>query len=526
MPEDDSVLSVDYLVLGAGPAGLQAGYYLKRAGRSHLIVEAGAAPGTFFTRFPRHRKLISINKVHTGWSDPELRLRNDWNSLLSAENTPLFTTYTPRYFPAAEDMVRYLRDFAAHHRLNVRYDTRITRIGRPGDFEAVDQNGNVFTAKRLIVATGVSKPYIPDIDGIELAEPYTEVSVDPAEFIDKRVLIIGRGNSAFETADNLVETAAVIHVAGPGSLRLAWQTHFVGHLRAVNNNFLDTYQLKSQNALLDGQVLGIRRDGDGYLVRVSFARVAEVVKEIRYDRVIAATGFRFDASIFAPECRPELMIKDRFPAQTAAWESVNVPGLHFAGTITQSRDFKRSTSGFIHGFRYGVRALHRILERRHHDVPWPSRELAPDGVTDAVIERVNRTSALWQVFGYLGDAVLFGEAPPRYVEEVPVDHLHEAVAAGDFGEVESYLTITLEYGEDHDLVNPFDISAGRTSQEDTSGLDGRYLHPVVRLFRAGDLVAEHHITENLENEWDSEQVHRAPLREFLRTQADRPRVGL
>ena len=46
-----------------------------------------------------------------------------------------------------------------------------------------------------------------------------------------------------------------------------------------------------------------------------------------------------------------------------------MPGLYFAGTITQVRDFKKSTSGFIHGFRYGVRALHRILERRYHARP-------------------------------------------------------------------------------------------------------------------------------------------------------------
>ncbi len=37
--------------------------------------------------------------------------------------------------------------------------------------------------------------------------------MDPEEFTDRRVLIIGKGNSALETADNLVETAAVIHVA-------------------------------------------------------------------------------------------------------------------------------------------------------------------------------------------------------------------------------------------------------------------------------------------------------------------------
>ncbi|MDT7786100.1 MAG: hypothetical protein QOF58_4519 [Pseudonocardiales bacterium] len=511
-----SEVSTECLVIGAGPAGLQASYLLKQAGRDHLVLESGAAAGTFFTRFPRHRRLISINKVHTGWDDPELNLRVDWNSLLSDHPELLFTGYTPRYFPHADDMVRYLGDFAVKNDLPIRYDTRVVSVTRPDDFVVHDQNGVTYRARRIIAATGVSKQYVPEIEGVEHAELYYDVSVEPQDFVNKKVLIVGRGNSAFETADALTETASVIHVAGPGSLKLAWQTHFVGHLRAVNNNFLDTYQLKSQNAVLDGHIVGIRRDGDDYLVKVSFQRVREVIKEIRYDRVILATGFRFDASIFAPECRPRLTINSRFPDQTAAWESVNVPDLYFAGTITQARDFKKSTSGFIHGFRYGVRALHRIHEHRYHGVDWPSRQLAADGITEAIIERVNRTSALWQMFGFLADVVLIGPDGVRYVEEVPVAHLHEAVGRGEFGDVETYLTVTLEYGADHDKVNPFDITAGRTSQEDTSGLDGRYLHPVVRRFRGGSSVDEHHLTENLENEWDSENVHKAPLREYLR----------
>ncbi|MEU4540505.1 NAD(P)-binding domain-containing protein [Streptosporangium sp. NPDC023825] len=516
MPEN----ALDYVVIGAGPAGLQLGYFLGKAGRNYLILEAGPAPGTFFRTFPRHRQLISINKRYTGSDDPELNLRMDWNSLLSDDPGLLFTRYSDRYFPEADDMVRYLADFAAACDLRVAYDARVSQVTRApgtGHFLVTDERGRTHEARRLVVATGVSRPNVPPIPGIETAEPYGTFATDPSGFVNQRVLVIGKGNSAFETADSLVETAAVIHVAGPNSVRLAWRTHFVGHLRAVNNNFLDTYQLKSQNAVLDGDVKRIERQADGsYLVTVSFVRADEVTKDIPYDRVIVCTGFRIDASIFSDECRPELTIRDRFPALTPAYESVNVPDLYFAGTVTQSRDFKRGTSGFIHGFRYGTRALHRVLENRYHGARWPGRELPadPEALAAAVLERVNRSSALWQQFGLLGDVVVLdGHGGARYLEELPVDL--EGPPIGDGG----HFTITLEYGPEHDKVDPFDVGVGRIRQNDAErAAEGHYLHPVVRHHRAGAPPAVHHVTENLENEWTSPETHVEPLRAFFARQ--------
>src|SRR6202047_2262170 len=362
---------MEYLLIGAGPAGLQLAYFLEQAGRDYLILEAGSAPGTFFGTFPRHRELISSNKRYTGSDDPEFNLRMDWNSLLSDDPALRFTGYSQRYFPLADDLVRYLGDFAAAFHLRIQYGTRVTRITRNGCFRATDERGNSYEAQRLIVATGVSNPYIPPIPGVETAELYSTVSINPQDFVDQRVLIIGKGNSAFETADNLIETAAAIHVVGPNSLALAWRTHFVGHLRAVNNNFLDTYQLKSQNALLDGNVERIEHGGHSYFVTVSFARANEVRRNLRYDRVIVCTGFRFDASIFADECKPALTIGDRFPGQTSEWEATNVDDLYFAGTPMQVRAYKKSTGGFIHGFRYGVRCLHRMCEKKYYGQHWP-----------------------------------------------------------------------------------------------------------------------------------------------------------
>jgi thioredoxin reductase len=505
---------MDYIILGAGPAGLQLGHFLKESNRDYLILESGDGPGTFFKRFPRHRRLISINKRYTESTDPEVCLRTDWNSLLSTDDTLRFTRYSDRYFPDAEDMVQYLEDYARRTGVRVRYNMSFRRITHNGKFELHDADGGTWSCKRLIVATGLSRPFVPDIPGIELAHNYCDVRVDPAAFRGRRVLIIGKGNSAFETADNLIETAATIHVAGPKSVTLAWRSHYVGHVRAVNNNFLDTYQLKSENAIIDGTIQKIERDGPRLRVTASFARADELHKEIPYDDVIVCTGFRFDDSIFDDTCRPALTIFGKFPEQTAAWESTNVRDLFFAGTLMQARDYRRSTSGFIHGFRYCVRALHRMLEARYHRRPWPAPSLAAESgeLTRKVIERVNRTSALWQEFAFLCDVIKLEGDAARYLEELPLDYVRSQFG----GPQDRLFTVTLEYGADHDKVDPFDIRVGRITQSDSGrAADARYLHPVVRHWCAGRIVAEHHLTENLENRWDHPEVHERPLQTFF-----------
>lgn len=511
---ENEKMILDYVIIGAGPAGLQLGYFLEQAGRNYLILEAGDSPGTFFKTFPRHGKLISINKRFTGSQNPEFNLRMDWNSLLSESPDLLFTHYSKRFFPDADDFVRYLGDFAINFDLKIQYNVRINRVSKNGDFQLWDEEGNSYSCRRLIVATGLNRPYLPPIPGIELTENYTTVSVNPEDFTNQKVLIIGKGNSAFETADNLMETTSTIHVAGPNSVTLAWRTHFVGHLRAINNNFLDTYQLKSQNAIIDAHIDKIERKNGKFLVTARFVRADEFHKDIVYDRVITCTGFRFDDAIFDETCRPQLVMNDRFPAQTCEWQSTNVPDLYFAGTLMQVRDYKKSTSAFIHGYRYNMRALHQMLEKKYYDNPWPSRTIKPIPSTlrAAVINRVNETSALWQQFGFLSDVIRIApDGSTYYYQEMPVDYVHDVVVGAE----DQAFIITLEYGPDHHKVDPFDINIGRITQTDSeNSLDSRYLHPVVRHFIGQQQVSEHHIVENLENEWFHD-VHTRPLEAYF-----------
>lgn len=526
----------DDLIIGAGPAGLQLGYYLRRAGRDYRILEAADGPGAFFRHNPRNRTLISINKRYTGYDDPEVNLRWDWNSLLEEEGDegPRFTEYSPRYFPSADDLVQYFEDFAARHELAITYGTRVTRIdredsdgtdGQDGAVQRPDHHGRFlvetadgarYRARRLYVATGMSKPVVPDIPGIELADGYTDAPRDPEVYAGQHVLILGKGNSGFETADELIESAAVIHVASPESVRFAWQTHHVGHLRALHNNFLDTYQLKCQNAVLDATVESLRRLPDGRIgATVSYTHAQGEREELVYDRVIHCAGFQFDASIFSETCRPELTLGGRFPDQTSEWESVNVPDLFFVGTLMQVRDYKKTTSSFIHGFRYNARALHRMIERRYFGKGLPSRPVPAtvEGLVDAILERANRSSALWQQFGFLADVAVVpvGGHEARWFEELPVDWVRDGgleLSPGD----QCYL-VTLEFGPKQ--VDPFRID--RSPDPERAG-ESAFLHPVVRRLDGRRDVAEIHLLEHLYGEWHDEELHRRPLLEFFADQ--------
>lgn len=504
----------EYLILGAGPAGLQISYYLELKKRNYVVLEKNNTAGAFYSKFPRHRKLISINKVYTGNSNTELNLRWDWHSLLSNSDDLLFKNYSKEYFPDAGDLITYLGDFASKFKLNIKYNVEIKQISKSNVFHITDNLGNVYISRYLIIATGLSIPYTPQIPGIEMADNYTDISIVPEKFQDQDVLIIGKGNSAFETADNLIPTAAKIHLASPNAIRMAWKTHYVGHLRAVNNNILDTYQLKSQNAILDANILKIERQEDKFAVTFKYSHAHGEIEEILYDRVIVCTGFKFDSSIFDETCKPELVINDILPKQTSEWESTNVKDLYFIGTLMQMRDYKKYMSGFIHGFRYNIDALSKILSHKYHaeDLPCDKIEKSPEAIAHAIINRVNISSALWQQPGYLCDVVvLSGKSYPLYYQDLPVDYLHEKMMSNH----NDYFLISLEYGK-IDVADPFNVERIERSDKDKAELSN-FLHPIIRQYREGKLISEHHIIEDLNSEW-LENEHIVPLIEYCKKQ--------
>lgn len=500
---------VDYLIIGAGAAGLQLAYFLQQNQRDYLVLDGAQQPGSFWQKFPRHRKLISINKVHTGYNQRESQLRWDWNSLLCDDDKFSFSQYTKRYFPGAGDYARYLEDFSKHFQLNIKCQTKIVKISKNNQFFVFDDQGYVYTCRRLIIATGISKPYIPNIPGIELTENYFDFPFDPEEYVNQRVLIVGKGASGFETANHLIETARVIHLCSPNSIKFAWKTHFSGHLRAINTPFLDTYILKGQNSVLDASVEKIEYRNGEYLVDICFSHADGQKAVLAYDRVLCCTGFQFDSSIFDDTCKPELAIHDKFPAMTSEWESTRIPDMYFAGTLMQMRDFDRTNSNVVHGFRFNIKALSQILEQKYHDKPLPYHTLPvqPQAIVEKVIDRVSTSAGLFLQQGFLCDLIVISKSnqTAHYYEGLPVDYVRDRArgigkADQDLAESDQYYTITMEFGQIEG--DPFSVQ--REKDQDKAYLSA-HLHPVVRRFSQNSLLYEQHITEHLENDWRPNQ---------------------
>lgn len=515
----------DYVILGAGPAGLQLAYYLQKAGRDYVVLERGPRAGDFFSYYPRHRTLLSINKVYTGRSDREFNLRHDWNSLLTDGDEPfLFKEYSREYFPKADALVRYLNDFVEHFGLNVEYGCSIEEVRKEpeGRFALRANGGATITAERLVVATGLCKPFIPAIPGIELAVGYEEVSVDPEAFADKTVLILGKGNSALETANNLLGHASVIHLSSPESLRFAWDTHFVGHVRSMNSLFVDSYLLKSQNGILDGKTTEIRQGDNGKLVvRWSSAHtdINEELEQMEYDVVIRCTGFRMDDAIFHESCRPQLRSCGRLPALTGSWESANVENLFFAGTLMQSLDYKRSQSSFIHGFRNNIRTLAQLLEARYHAQALPYQSLPAEATAlgEAVVQRANTTCSLWQQVGFLCDLIVLPKdrrGAVKWYRDLNMQYIMGGEWGG--GDDAEFYVLMMSYGpcpDEFTIFNHDHVHA--PSQSCVHGDVTTEIHPVLRRYVGSELKSEYHVRTDFMTDWDSD-FYRAPLIEFLR----------
>ncbi|ELT88833.1 hypothetical protein CAPTEDRAFT_190646 [Capitella teleta] len=531
-------LNYEYIIVGAGPAGVQAAYYLGKAGRDYMIIEKGDKPGYFFEKFPRHRTLISINKRFNYFPEDDYNMRHDWNSLLSDDTEMRFTKYSDELFPPADRLVDYMHDFCERFDIKISYNTTVEKISRKIDdsgeteFQIKTQQGT-YKSQVLIMATGAMKEKLPDIPGIEFAKQYSEHSIKQSDYENKKISIIGGGNSAFETADHLAGHAAIVHMHADNGFKMAWDTHFPGDLRAINNSIIDMFHLKSIHGLrraIPTKLEEIIVDGKRK-VKMHFDQEqpnwdppSTAHMYDTYDDVIFCTGWYYiiDA-MWDDSCKPEITTCGKFPCQKATWESTNINNLFFAGTSTQGRD-RRAASSFIHGFRYSAKCLALMLNHLRHGDFLPQENFSSinmEKIAKFVAERMSTTSALYQLnYGVLCDVMILNpeenvtnkryedvkdiKGSAKYFYELPTEWALEQPC---FKNQENMWVIILKDGKSNFPAyhNPLDfVTPPRMLDFDLPCQ--AFIQPIIRRYRFGELISETSIGSNFVVRLDQHQL--------------------
>jgi putative flavoprotein involved in K+ transport len=369
---------VDTLVIGAGQAGLAAGYHLQRAGQSFTILEAATEPGGSWPHYYESLRLFSP----AGFSSlPGLRFPGD-----------------PERYPARDEVIAYLRDYACHFQLPIVTNTHVARIARENGLFAVQtENGQVFQARSLIAATGsFHRPYLPALPGQNLfggTVLHAFAYQNPSPFHCQRVVVVGAGNSAIQIATELAQVADV-SLATRAPVRFVNQrpyghdVHFWWWLTRLDRRPLDSrlaqwLERRAKNTgrrVLDTGVYRAALAAGCPAQQPMFARFTE--NGVAWDDDQAEP---IDAVIFATGYHPNLDYLESLGALDAEGQvlhqhgvSMSVPGLYFVG-LSNQRTYASATLRGV-----GPDAAVVVRHLTHHLAAPTLKGWAPPGSANSV----------------------------------------------------------------------------------------------------------------------------------------------
>lgn len=210
MAEVDSAVSPRYAIIGAGPSGLAGARNLDRLGLAFDGYESGSDVGGLWDiGNPRSTMYESAH-------------------LISSKTTTQFAEFpmsegTPDY-PGHAELHRYFSEFADQFRLRerFRFRTEVTGVVRDGDGDGWvvswrDQDGASGSSRYdgVILANGtLATPSVPRFRGEFAGElMHTSQYRSPEIFREKRVLIIGAGNSGCDIAVDAVHHAKSVDLS-------------------------------------------------------------------------------------------------------------------------------------------------------------------------------------------------------------------------------------------------------------------------------------------------------------------------
>ena len=345
----------DAIIVGAGPAGLACAATMRGAGLNVTVFEKAGNVGAVWRRH-YDRLHLHTDRSHSGL--PGMAM--------------------PRTFPAypsREQMVAYLESYAARFDIQPIFNTTVTGVRREGAQWRVDAGHGSVSAPVVVVATGIADtPYRPSWPGSDVYQGPVVHSSDyrnPDAYKDKRVLVVGFGNSGGEIALDLANAGVDVALAVRSPVQilprdllgfpiLTWAILY-RRLPARLVDMINAPILRLAVGRIEG--LGLRRaakgprqmvEEDGRVPLIDIGTLARIrdgsigiyggIDHLSSDGVAFADGRHatFDAIILATGFRPDLRqlipdvegVFDRHGMPLVTGQATAAPGLYFCGQIT------------------------------------------------------------------------------------------------------------------------------------------------------------------------------------------------
>ncbi|MFC9788844.1 NAD(P)-binding domain-containing protein [Rhodococcus sp. NPDC127528] len=190
---------VDIAVIGAGQAGLSAGYYLRRLGREagigFVVLDHAPNPGGAWQfRWPS-LTLSTVNRVHDLPGMPFGDVLDDT---------------TAAQVHAADAVPRYFAEYERRFELPVRRPEHVRVVCDHGDPEGpltVETGDGALIVRGIVNATGTwEHPFVPRYRGAELfhgRQLHTRDYTSAGEFVGRHVVVVGGGISAVQLLDEI-----------------------------------------------------------------------------------------------------------------------------------------------------------------------------------------------------------------------------------------------------------------------------------------------------------------------------------
>ena len=172
-------MKYDVIVIGGGQSGLAMGYYLRRSGQSYIILDNQNEAGGAW--------------LHT-WRSLRLFSPAQWSSLPG-----MIMTGGGDYYPTRDATIEYLKFYETKYNLPVRRNVQVFNVLKVQDEFQLQTSEGLLIAKAVVSATGsFNNPIISDIKGAQSFKGqilHSSQYESPSSFEDKRVAVIGEGNS-------------------------------------------------------------------------------------------------------------------------------------------------------------------------------------------------------------------------------------------------------------------------------------------------------------------------------------------